>query len=182
MHDLIANELLLAVRQLDATARRSLQVLRSLERQGKEQVALQRAILHHLNPASRVIGGTFHQIPQGDSDMSTSLVPIQAGNTPKFQVTPTFSGPAFTLDGSKAAISTSDPVNAAASIDLTDDPTGATFVIALSETNPIPAGGEGVNVDWSYTNEDGTVAHVTGTLTEQGIVDDVTGGTFEQIS
>ena len=182
MHDLIANELLLAVRQLDATARRSLQVLRSLERQGKEQVALQRAILHHLNPASRVIGGTFHQIPQGDSDMSTSLVPIQAGNTPKFQVTPTFSGPAFTLDGSKAAISTSDPVNAAASIDLTDDPTGATFVIALSETNPIGADGEPITVTWTYTNVDGTVATVTGTLTGQGIVDDVTGGTFEQIS
>ena len=181
MHDITANALLEAVRQLDATSRRALQALRRLERQGKEQVALQRAILHHLNPASRVIGGTFHQVP-GDSNMSTSLVPIQAGNTPKFQVTPTFSGPAFTLDGTKAAITTSDPVNAAASIDLTDDPTGTTFAIALSDTNPIPAGGEGINVDWSYTNLDGTVAHVTGTLTEQGIVDDVTGGTFEQIS
>lgn len=168
MHDIVANSIL--------------QALRNLERIGKEQIALQRAILHHLNKTDCVVGGTFHQIPTGDSTMSTSLVPIQPGNTPKFVVTPTFSGPAFALVGANAAIETSDAVNAPASLDLTDDPSGATFVIALTAGAAIPTGGEAITVTWTYTNPDGTVATVTGTLTEEGIVDDVTGGTFAQVA
>lgn len=165
MHDILANEILV--------------ILRRMERQGKEQIDLLRAILHRLKSADRVLGGTFHQISSGD-DMT--LVPIQPGQSPKFLVTPTFSGAAFTLDGTKAAVTTSDTVNAPASIDLTDDPTGTTFVIALAPGVVIPTGGEAITVTWTYTNEDGTVATVTGTLTEEGIVDDVTGGQFVQIS
>jgi hypothetical protein len=124
----------------------------------------------------RVLGGVIAQI--GDPPM----LPIQPGNSPKFQVTPSFSGAAFTLDGSKAAISTSDSVNAPASIDLTDDPQGTTFVLNLTPDVVIDPAGEALTVDWSYTNLDGTVAHVTGTVTEEGIVDDVTGGTFAQVA
>jgi hypothetical protein len=126
------------------------------------------------NYFTQVTGGTFRQI-------GTPMLPIQPGNSPKFQVTPTFSGPAFTLDGSKAAITTSDTVNAPAVIDLTDDPTGETFIINLTPDVVIDPNGEKITVDWSYTNLDGVIAHVTGTLTENGIVDDVTGGTFSQI-
>ena len=110
------------------------------------------------------------------------MLPIQPGNSPKFQVTPIFSGPPFPLIGAQAAVSTSDPVNAPASIDLADDPTGATFELNLTAGAQIAAGGEALTVTWQYTNTDGTVANVTGTVTEQGIVDDVTGGTFAQVA
>jgi hypothetical protein len=87
------------------------------------------------------------------------------------------------LVGKNAAVSTSDPVNAPAAIDLTDDPTGATFQLNLLAGAVIdPVNGEPISVDYAYTNPDGTVAHVTGTVTEQGIVDDVTGGTFAQVA
>ena len=33
-----------------------------------------------------------------------ALLPIEPGNTPVFQVTPAFTGAAFTLDGTKAAV------------------------------------------------------------------------------
>jgi hypothetical protein len=125
---------------------------------------------------NRVLGGVITQIPVGGT-----MIPIQPGQSPKFKVTPTFGGSPFTLDGSKAAISTSDAVNAPAAIDLTDDAQGTTFILNLTANATIAAGGEALAVDWSYTNIDGQVAHVTGTVTEQGIVDDVTGGTFEQI-
>jgi hypothetical protein len=165
MHDIIANEIV--------------QYLRRAERQRKEQITLLRAILHALQHASRVIGGSFTQVPGGTT---MSLVPIQPGQSPKFQVTPTFSGPPFPLVGANAAITTSDSVNAPASLDLTDDPTGATFVLNLTPGAVIAAGGEALTVTWTYTNADGIVATVTGTVTEEGIVDDVTGGVFEQVA
>lgn len=107
---------------------------------------------------------------------------IQPGNKPVFQVAPTFSGPPFPLVGANAAVSTSDAVNAPAALDLATDPTGATFELDLTALAVIPTGGEAIVVTWTYTNTDGTVATVTGTVTEEGIVDDVTGGTFTQIS
>ena len=110
------------------------------------------------------------------------MIPIQPGNSPKFQVTPTFSGPPFPLVGTQASVSTSDAVNAPASIDLADDPTGATFTLNLTPNAVIAPGGEALTVTWQYTNLDGTAATVTGTVTEEGIVDDVTGGTFAQIA
>ena len=125
---------------------------------------------------STVTGGSFRQIG------SPTMVPIQPGQSPKFQVTPTFSGEPFALVGAQAAVSTSDPTNAPASIDLTDDPTGATFVLNLTAGVQIAEGGEALTVAWTYTNTDGVVATVSGTVTEEGIVDDVTGGTFAQIA
>ena len=154
-----------------------LQAVSKLERLLREQRDLQRAILYHLNPAYRVIGGTFQQIPVGGN-----MVAIEPGQSPKFQVTPTFSGPPFVLDGANAAVSTSDSVNAPAELDLTDDPTGATFILNLTPDVVIGPDGEPIVVTWTYTNEDGTVASVQGTVTEEGIVDDVTGGTFAQIA
>ena len=108
--------------------------------------------------------------------------PIQPGQTVKFLVTPTFSGAPFALVGAQASVTSSDPTNFPVSIDLTDDPTGATFESAIPAT-AVPVGGsEPVTVTWTYTNTDGTTATVTGTVTEIGIVDDVTGGTFAQIA
>ena len=134
-------------------------------------------ILRALKPQlSDVTGGAFTQIGE-------HMIPIQPGNSPKFQVTPTFDGPAFPLVGAQAAVSTSDLANAPASIDLRDDPTGATFVLILTAGAVIAPGGEALTVTWQYTNEpDGVVATVTGTVTEEGIVDDVTGGTFQQVA
>ena len=136
---------------------------------------LLRQLQHNLLPY-RILGGVMTQ--QGDPPM----IPIQPGNSPKFQVTPSFSGVSFTLDGSKAAVTTSDTVNALASIDLTDDAQGTTFVINLTPDVVIDPAGEPITVTWTYTNLDGTVATVSGTITEQGIVDDVTGGTFAQVA
>jgi hypothetical protein len=126
--------------------------------------------------ATNVTGGKFTQIGE------PPMLAIQPGNSPKFQVTPTFSGEPFTLDGTKAAVSTSDAVNAPAKLDLDTDPTGATFELDLTPDVVIGAGGEPIVVTWTYTNEDGDVATVTGTVTEEGIVDDVTGGTFAQVA
>lgn len=161
MHDILAEELL--------------KLVRGIERQNKEQSHLLRAILHALKLPHRVLGGVMTQIGE-------PMVPIQPGQSPKFQVTPTFSGAAFTLDGSKAAVSTSDAVNAPAALDLTDDPQGTTFLLNLTPNAQIAVGGEPIVVTWTYTNLDGTVATVTGTVTEEGIVDDVTGGTFTQVA
>lgn len=124
---------------------------------------------------STVTGGTMSQI-------GNPMLPIQPGSSPKFQVAPTFSGPPFPLVGTNAAVSTSDSVNAPAALDLSDDPTGATFVLNLTAGAVIAAGGEPITVTWTYTNTDGTVATVTGNVTEEGIVDDVTGGTFTQVA
>jgi hypothetical protein len=156
VHDILAQELL---RELHSQAEWRREVVRLLK-----------SIDKHLNP-HRVLGGVMTQI--GDP-----MLPIQPGNTVKFQVTPAFSGAPFTLDGTKAAITTDD-ANAVATIDAAD-PQGTTFDIALADV-PL-TGSLSIAVDWAYTNLDGTVAHVTGTLTENGIVDDVTGGTFLQIA
>jgi hypothetical protein len=140
-----------------------------------ENRKLLQEVLRHLQPSNRVTGGTFAQT-------GNPMVPIQPGQSPKFQVTPTFSGPPFPLVGANAAVSTSDSVNAPASIDLTDDPTGATFELNLTAGPVIDPAGEALTVTWTYTNTDGVVATVTGTVTENGIVDDVTGGTFTQVA
>lgn len=133
-----------------------------------------RAIRRQITP-STVTGGKFRQT-------GNPVVSIQPGNSPKFQVTPTFSGPSFPLVGAEASVATSDPTNAPASIDLTDDPTGATFILNLLAGAVIAPGGEALTVTWTYLNADGVPATVTGTVTEEGIVDDVTGGTFAQIA
>jgi len=164
MHDIIANEIV--------------QYLRRAERQRKEQITLLRAILHALQPASRVIGGSFTQVPGGTT---MSLVPIQPGQTPVFQVTPTFSGAAFTTEAANAAVTSSDSTNFPVNL-VPTDPTGLTFEAPIPASAAPTGGDETITVTWTYTNPDGTVATVTGTVTEEGIVDDVTGGTFAQIA
>ncbi len=110
-----------------------------------------------------------------------ALLSIEPGNTPVFQVTPAFSGAPFTLVAAQAAVTSSDPTNFPVAL-VSTDATGTTFEAAIPATATIQEGGETVTVTWTYTNTDGTVATVTGTVTEQGIVDDVTGGTFAQIA
>lgn len=139
-----------------------------------EQISLIRETNHILKlQFNRVLGGVMTQI--GDP-----MLPIQPGNTVKFLVTPTFSGDPFVLLAAQAAISSSDPTNFPAVLDPTD-PTGATFEAAIPADAVIPTGTEAVVITWTYTNADSTVATVTGTVTENGIVDDVTGGTFAQV-
>jgi predicted ATP-grasp superfamily ATP-dependent carboligase len=132
-------------------------------------------LVHHLIRKDNVTGGSFAQT--GNPDMQT----ITPGNTPVFQVTPTFSGAPFALVAAQAAVTSSDPVNFPVAL-VAADPTGSSFEAAIPVGAVIPTGGETITVSWTYTNTDGTVATVTGTVTEQGIVDDVTGGTFAQIS
>lgn len=118
-------------------------------------------------------GGTLRQI-------GNPMVPIQPGQTPVFQVTPTFSGASFATVAAQAAVSSSDPANFPVEL-VSTDPTGLTFQAPIPSTAAPTGGDEAITVTWTYTNLDGTVATVTGTVTELGIVDDVTGGTFAQI-
>jgi hypothetical protein len=110
-----------------------------------------------------------------------ALLPIEPGNTVVFQVTPTFTGAPFATLAAQASIASSDTTNFPVELVPTDT-TGLTFQSAIPTGATIPTGGEAVTVTWIYTNTDGTTATVTGTVTEQGIVDDVSGGTFAQIS
>ena len=134
-----------------------------------------RAIRHELKP-STLTGGTFRQI-----GTCMGLVAIQPGNTPVFQVTPTFSGAAFTTLAAQAAVTSSDPTNFPVNL-VPTDPAGLTFEAPIPATAQPTGGSEAITVTWTYTNTDGTVATVSGTVTEEGIVDDVTGGTFAQIA
>lgn len=140
----------------------------------RELRELLRWLLCHRNHHDNVTGGF---ISQGD----TPMVTITPGNTPKFQVTPAFSGAAFTLEAAQASITSSDPVNFPVELDPTDT-TGTMFEAPIPTGATIPTGGEAVTVTWTYTNLDGTVATVSATLTEQGLTDDVTGGTVAQLS
>ena len=125
----------------------------------------------HQTP-NRILGGVMHQA--GDLPLN----PIQPGQSLKFQVTPTFSGAAFALDPAKTAVVSSDPANFPAVLDTADP----SIIDVDIPADAQPTGGsEAITVTWTYTNSDGTVATVTGSVTELGIVDDVTGGTFAQI-
>lgn len=126
---------------------------------------------------NRVLGGVMTQTLQGGI-----MVPIQPGSKPQFVVTPTFTSAPFALDSTKAAVTTDD-ADATSSIvtDGVNGPAdGTTFEIDLA--NVTLTGPLAIAVDWSYTNLDGVVARVTGTLTENGLVDDVTGGSFSQVA
>jgi hypothetical protein len=98
------------------------------------------------------------------------MVPIQPGNTPVFQVTPTFSGAPFTTTAAYAAVSSSDPTNFPVEL-VPSDATGLTFQAPIPTTATPTGGSEAitVTVTWTYTNTDGTRATVTG-------------GTFAQIA
>lgn len=164
MHDLVGTALLKEVQELVR-----------LQRQSNH---LQRCILHVLKhpptTTDRVTGGFIKE--------NAPMVPIQPGNTPAFRVSPTFSGAPFVTDGTKASIVSSDPTNFPVQLDLTNDPSGLTFEAPIPASAQPVGGSEAVTVTWSYTNLDGDVATVQGTVTELGIVDDVTGGTFDQIT
>lgn len=125
---------------------------------------------------SRVTGGYITQVKE-----IHIMVPIQPGNSPKFYVTPTFSGAPFTLDGTKADVTSSDTTNFPVALDPTDAE-GRTIIAAIPDTAQPVGGSEDVTVTWTYTNTDGIQAVVTGSVTELGIVDDVTGGVFAQIA
>ena len=151
----------------------------NVQKQLAEIVSLENATLSKISTFHWVTGGSFAQVPtkQGDGFMN----PIQPGNTVSFKVTPTFSGPAFALDPTKCSVTSSDPANFPAAIDLTLDPSGASFTAVIPADAQPTGGDESISVEWDYANPDGTIGKVTGTVSELGIVDDVTGGTFEQV-
>jgi hypothetical protein len=124
----------------------------------------------HQTP-NRILGGVMSQL--GDP-----MNPIQPGQSLKFQVTPTFSGEAFALDPAKTAVVSSDPTNFPAVLDSADP---SIINVDIPKDAQPTGGSEAITVTWTYTNTDGTTATVTGSVTELGIVDDVTGGTFAQI-
>jgi hypothetical protein len=141
-----------------------------------EGVSILRSVLSFLNKTdNRIVGGSFRQI-------GNPMLPIQPGNSPQFQVTPTWATPpadGVTTKLAQASVTSSDPVNFPVALNG-DDPTGLTFTAAIPATAVPTGGNEAITVTWSYENADGTTATVTGTVTEIGIVDDVTGGTFAQ--
>lgn len=145
-------------------------LLREMSRSLREIVRALKSETHHDN----VLGGSVART--GDT-----MFPIQPGNTPVFQVTPTFSGAAFTTVAANASVTSSDTTNFPVEL-VPGDATGLTFQAPIPATATPVAGSETITITWTYTNTDGTVATVTGTVTETGIVaDDVTGGTFAQI-
>ena len=150
-----------------------------LEHVAEESLQVQILILNELRALRRwlepstLTGGTFRQ--------EQPMVAIQPGQTPKFLVAPTFSGAAFTTNAAQASVSSSDPANFPVELDPSD-PTGLTFDAPIPATANPTGGSETITVTWTYTNTDGTVATVSGTVTELGIVDDVTGGTFAQVA
>lgn len=161
MHDLIAAELLHNVQRLVRLQEETNHLLRQ-----------QLFVLRHPQSTDRITGGYIKEI--------TPMLPITPGNAPKFQVTPTFSGAPFVLDGTKVSVTSSDTTNFPVALDPAD-PEGRTIIADIPATAQPVGGSEDVTVTWAYTNTDGIAAVVTGSVTELGIVDDVTGGTFEQV-
>ena len=152
------------------------QIREMLEYEKSNQELLLRILREINRNSNRVLGGVMSQV--GDP---MSLVPIQPGQTPVFQVTPTFSGAAFTTNAAQASVTSSDTTNFPVQL-VASDPTGLTFEAPIPATASPTGGSEAITVTWTYTNTDGTKAEVTGTVTELGIVDDVTGGTFAQVA
>lgn len=161
MHDLLAQEL------LDRTSK--------IEHLLEKLLDAEREILHVLRhpPKSRITGGSLRQIGH-------PMLPIQPGNAPQFQVTPTFSGSSFTPVPTACAVTSSDTVNFPVALDAT----GRIITANIPATAVVPTGGEVIVITWTYTNLDGTVATVVGNVTETGIVvppSDITGGTMAQV-
>lgn len=118
--------------------------------------------------------------------MGTTPAPfpvLQPGVSAKYQVALTFStGTAFAPDPTRTLVTSSDPTNFPVSL----DPTDPTIIDVVIPTDAAPVagadGGEDIKVVWQYTNLDGEVVQITGTVTEFGITDDITGGTFTRIA
>jgi hypothetical protein len=181
MDNMLGRELLHAVRENNRLVKLDTEQKEEVAHLLKELIHIDKDILHLLKNhwQSYVIGGFITQI-SGDTMSGATLVPIQPGQTPVFQVTPTFSGPAFATLQANAAVSSSDPANFPVQL-VSTDPTGLTFSAPIPDSAAPVGGAEDITVTWTYTNTDGKVVTVTGTVTEEGIVDDVTGGTFAQI-
>ena len=152
---------------------------RLIEVQERSLKVLERIACRLPSTANRVLGGVMTQI--GDP-----VLPIAVGNSPQYQVTPTWATPPAAGETTllaQASIASSDPTDFPVALNSTD-PTGTTFTLG-----PIPPQdtiGEGDTITWEYTNTDGTTASVVGTVTIVNgvpvITDDVTGGTFTQIA
>ena len=151
---------------------------RLIEVQERSLKVLERIACRLTSTANRVLGGVMTQI--GDP-----VLLIAVGNSPQYQVTPTWATPPAAGETTllaQASITSSDPTDFPVALNSTD-PTGTTFTLG-----PIPPQdtiGEGDTITWEYTNTDGTTASVVGTVTIVNgvpvITDDVTGGTFTQI-
>lgn len=118
----------------------------------------------------------------GTGSAPNPFPPLQPGVNAKFQVTLTFTTTPFALVPGSASVVSSDPANFPVAIDSSDP----TIIDADIPSTAAPVigqdGGEDITVTWSYKNVDGTVVNISGTVTEEGITDDVTGGTFARIA
>lgn len=144
-----------------------------------DERALLRRVVELLESVDHRLEKEFNRVLGGVMSQQGAIVnPIQPGQSLKFQVTPTYSGAPFALVAAQAAVVSSDPANFPAVL----DPADPSIIDVDIPTTANPTGGaEPITVTWTYTNTDGTAATVTGNVTELGITDDVTGGTFAQI-
>ena len=139
------------------------------------------SVLRHIESAQvgRITGGKLRQIGE-------TMLSITPGNTPKFQVTPTFAGNPFAPVAANASVVSSDPANFPVVLDTTDA-TGLTFDAPIPAGATPTGGSEEITVTWTYTNTDGTLGVVTGIVTESGLLvpppvpGTITGGTFAQV-
>ena len=90
---------------------------------------------------NRILGGVMSQV--GDS---MSLAAIQPGQTPVFQVAPTFSGAPFTTVAAQAAVTSSDATNFPVNL-VSTDPIGLTFEAPIPATATPTGGSEGKGGD-----------------------------------
>lgn len=106
-------------------------------------------------------------------------VPLVAGNTPVFTITPVFSGSAFVPVAANAFVSSSDPINFPVEL-VPTDPTGLSF----RATIPLKlATEENITVVWQYHNPDTTTAVVNTSFVivpAPPASDDITGGAAAQ--
>jgi len=137
------------------------EVREKLERQEE----LLEEILEDVKPSHTVTGGQIREI-------GNPMIALKPGNSPVFAVAPLPAG--VKTFAAQVAISSAN-INDVLVLDPTD-PTGQKFTVTIDPvaTEPIT-----MELTWTYTNTDGSVATVTGTFSE---VLDVTGGTMSQVA
>lgn len=117
----------------------------------------------------RVLGGVMSQVRTCDMN------PIAPGSSAKFAVTPT---PDNVVTVSQNAAWTSSNPSAPVTMDPTD-PTGLTATVEIGADVAV---GSELDLTWTYTNADGSIATVVGNFPVVAPpATDVTGGTMAQV-
>jgi hypothetical protein len=149
----------------------------SLEERILKELRENNHLLHHvirILTSHRILGGVMSQI----GDPMNLIAP---GSTVQFGVTPTPAGVA-TLAAQVIWSGTASDGSAITVIPNAGDAAGLTATVVLPDTIAVDSE---LDVFWSYTNADGTVADVIGKFTVVAVVPpvvNVTGGTMAQIA